>query len=73
VWTSVGDIASVLSQKEEKDSPASRPARFVGLAVKTYRSGDLALGKLAEYLGISKTEAKSKYFDEEDRVVAELS
>ncbi len=43
-------------------TPSSRPRRFVELAIKAYEEGKLSLGRLAEYLGISRQEAMKEYF-----------
>jgi len=47
-------------------TPASRPRRFVELATKAYESGKLSLGRLAEYLGISRQEAMKEFFHDGD-------
>lgn len=49
-------VASAFEDREP-DTPPVRPARFVALAVKAFRSGEMAQGKFAEYLGISRKEA----------------
>jgi transcriptional regulator with XRE-family HTH domain/Zn-dependent peptidase ImmA (M78 family) len=45
-------------------TPPSRPRRFVELAARAYEEGKLSLGRLAEYLGISRQEAMKVYFDD---------
>jgi len=47
-------------------TPASRPRRFVELATKAYESGKLSLGRLAEYLGITRQEAMKDFFHDGD-------
>jgi hypothetical protein len=48
--------------EEAPEAPPSRPERFERLAVKAYEEGKLAIGRLAEYLGISRQEAMRKFF-----------
>jgi Zn-dependent peptidase ImmA (M78 family)/transcriptional regulator with XRE-family HTH domain len=43
-------------------TPSSRPRRFIELATKAYEEGKLSLGRLAEYLGISRQEAMKTFF-----------
>ncbi len=49
-------VASAYEDREQ-DTPPTRPKRFVALAVKAFRSGEMSQGKLAEYLGISRRDA----------------
>jgi Zn-dependent peptidase ImmA (M78 family)/transcriptional regulator with XRE-family HTH domain len=49
-------VASVFEDREP-DKPPRRPARYVALAVKAFRNGEVSQGKFAEYLGISRREA----------------
>ncbi|MGD0093974.1 MAG: XRE family transcriptional regulator [Planctomycetota bacterium] len=56
------DIAhcqALFNVSREPDRPPVRPARFEALAVKALRSGELSLGRFAEYMGISRREAGS--------------
>jgi transcriptional regulator with XRE-family HTH domain/Zn-dependent peptidase ImmA (M78 family) len=50
--------------QDRSHPPASRPRRFVELAAKAYEDGKLSLGRLAEYLGISRQEAMKEFFDD---------
>jgi transcriptional regulator with XRE-family HTH domain/Zn-dependent peptidase ImmA (M78 family) len=45
-------------EDREPYRPSVRPARFEALAVKALRSGELSLGRFAEYMGISRREAQ---------------
>jgi len=44
-------------ENRERDEPPTRPARFVALAVKAFRNGEMSQGRFAEYLGMSRREA----------------
>lgn len=56
---------------EEAPEPAPiRPEQFMSLALKTYEDGKLALGRLADYLGISRQEAMRKYFHNDQEIIA---
>lgn len=44
-------------EDREHDEPSPRPARFVALAVRAFRNGEMSQGRFAEYLGISRREA----------------
>lgn len=46
-------------EERERDDPPTRPARFVALAIKALRTGQLSQGRLAEYLGITRRAAMS--------------
>jgi Zn-dependent peptidase ImmA (M78 family)/transcriptional regulator with XRE-family HTH domain len=48
---------SAFLQDRECDGPPLRPARFVALAMKALRQGQVSQGRFAEYLGISRREA----------------
>jgi len=43
-------------EDREHDEPPARPARFVALAVKAFRNGEMSQGRFAEYLGMSRRE-----------------
>jgi Zn-dependent peptidase ImmA (M78 family)/transcriptional regulator with XRE-family HTH domain len=51
-----GRLASVFESREQ-DCPPKRPARFVALAVKAFRGGEISQGRFAHYMGISRKEA----------------
>lgn len=53
-----------LYEERAKDAPPMRPERFHALAVTALRSGELAAGRFAEYLGISRGEAM-KFVEQE--------
>jgi hypothetical protein len=53
--------AGTFSEEPVETVPA-RPQRFVHLALKAYEDGKLALGRLADYLGISRQEAMRRFF-----------
>jgi len=44
-------------EDREQDTPTERPARFVALAIKAFRRGQLSQGRFAEYIGITRREA----------------
>ena len=53
-------------------APWSRPRRFVELASKAYDDGKLSLGRLANYLGISRQDAMKEFLHgNEDSIVDE--
>jgi transcriptional regulator with XRE-family HTH domain/Zn-dependent peptidase ImmA (M78 family)/predicted HTH domain antitoxin len=55
--------ASGFSTKAEpRQTTPSRPRRFVELATKAYDDGKMSIGRLAEYLGISRQEAMKQFF-----------
>ena len=56
--------AAPLYEERTKDVPPTRPERFHALAVTAIRSGDLAIGRFAEYLGITRGEAM-KFVEQE--------
>lgn len=56
--------AAPLYEERSKDAPPMRPERFHALAVTALRSGDLAIGRFAEYLGITRGEAM-KFVEQE--------
>ncbi len=64
-----GAVASVFEDREP-DIPPTRPARFVALAVKALRRGEISQGRFAEYLGVSRREALryagQEAFDDEE-------
>jgi len=49
----------------EQDEPPRRPARFFALALKALCSGEISTGRFAEYLGISRIEAR-RYVEQEE-------
>jgi predicted HTH domain antitoxin len=53
-----------LYEERTKDDPPERPERFRSLAITALRTGNISIGRFAEYLGISRGEAM-KYVDEE--------
>jgi len=53
-------------EDREQDTPTERPARFVALAIKAFRRGQLSQGRFAEYMGISRREAM-KFAEQEAR------
>ena len=58
-------LRAVASLGEEPPEPApNRPERFVHLALMAYKNGKLALGRLADYLGISRQEAMRRFFQD---------
>jgi Zn-dependent peptidase ImmA (M78 family) len=67
-WTEVAPSV----EDRERDRPPPRPARFVALAVKAFRRGEISQGKFAEYLGISRREAQ-RYVEQEALVDEEVS
>lgn len=46
--------AASLFEERSPDVPPVRPARFVSLALKALRSGDLSIGRFAEYVGTTR-------------------
>jgi XRE family transcriptional regulator, fatty acid utilization regulator len=46
--------AASLFEQRSPDAPPVRPARFVSLALKALRSGDLSIGRFAEYVGTTR-------------------
>jgi hypothetical protein len=48
--------------EEPSEAAPTRPQRFVDLAEKAYDDGKLALGRLADYLGVSRQEAMRRFF-----------
>ena len=50
------DVARVFEDRGQ-DVPPRRPARFVALAVRAFRNGEISQGKFADYLGISRRDA----------------
>jgi len=56
--------AAPLYEERTRDVPPTRPERFRALAVTALRSGDLAIGRFAEYLGITRGEAM-KFVEQE--------
>lgn len=47
-------VAADLFEQRSHDSPPGRPARFVSLALKALRAGDLSVGRFAEYVGTTR-------------------
>jgi Zn-dependent peptidase ImmA (M78 family)/DNA-binding XRE family transcriptional regulator len=43
-------------EAREKDDPPRRPQRFVALAKRAFERGEIATGRLAEYLGVTRQE-----------------
>jgi len=43
-------------EDRERHEPPARPARFVALAVKAFRNGEMSQGRFAEYVGMSRRE-----------------
>lgn len=56
-------LASVY-ERRGRDDPPELPDRYFALALKALRGGEMSLGRFAEYLGITRREAKG-YLDEE--------
>jgi Zn-dependent peptidase ImmA (M78 family)/DNA-binding XRE family transcriptional regulator len=56
--------AAKLYDERTKDEPPMRPERFRSLAITALRKGEIAIGRFAEYLGISRGEAM-KYVEQE--------
>ena len=50
-------LAPLLEGREERKSPHPWPARYHALAVKAMRRGEMAIGRFAEYLNITRQEA----------------
>ncbi len=44
-------------EDREHDNPHERPARFVALAIKAFRQGQVSQGRFAEYMGITRRQA----------------
>jgi Zn-dependent peptidase ImmA (M78 family) len=64
--------AGFAGKADWSQTPSSRPRRFVELATKAYEEGKLSLGRLAEYLGISRQEAMKEFFhDGKESIVDE--
>lgn len=51
-------MAGLHESDRGQDDPPERPERFRALALRAIRSGEISLGKFAEYMGISRSEAK---------------
>jgi len=51
-------------EKRKDEEPPERPERFIALAVKALRTGEISIGRFSEYLGISRREASS-YIEQE--------
>ncbi|MGA1844223.1 MAG: helix-turn-helix domain-containing protein [bacterium] len=51
-------------EKRKDEEPPERPERYVALALKALRTGEISIGRFAEYLGISRREASS-YIEQE--------
>jgi Zn-dependent peptidase ImmA (M78 family)/DNA-binding XRE family transcriptional regulator len=49
--------AATLFEERTQDDPPQRPARFVALALKALRGGDLSVGRFAEYVGTTRQRA----------------
>lgn len=62
--------AGAISEEPAEPVPA-RPERFVSLAVKAYEEGKLAIGRLADYLGISRQEAMRRFFHDGKESIAD--
>jgi transcriptional regulator with XRE-family HTH domain len=62
--------AGAISEDPAEPAPP-RPERFEHLAVKAYEDGKLALGRLADYLGISRQEAMRKFFHDGQGSIAD--
>ncbi len=41
-------------EQRAHDAPPGRPARFISLALKALRAGDLSVGRFAEYVGTTR-------------------
>lgn len=55
-----------------KSPPPARPGRFVALAERLYRRSDISLGKLAQFLGMTRSEAHKRYADTDEAVNREI-
>lgn len=55
---------AALYEERAHDDPPARPERFRALAVTTLRAGEMSIGRFAEYLSISRSEAM-KYVEQE--------
>jgi Zn-dependent peptidase ImmA (M78 family) len=56
-------FAKVWKTREKGETP-SRPGRFLVLAERALRSGEISLGRFAEYIGITRQEAM-RFLDRE--------
>ncbi len=56
---------------EPRQTLPSRPRRFVELAAKAYDDGKMSIGRLAEYLGISRQEAMKQFFHDGKESIAD--
>jgi transcriptional regulator with XRE-family HTH domain/Zn-dependent peptidase ImmA (M78 family) len=56
---------------EAPEAAPTRPERFQRLAVKAYEEGKLAIGRLADYLGISRQEAMRRFFHDDTESLAD--
>jgi Zn-dependent peptidase ImmA (M78 family)/transcriptional regulator with XRE-family HTH domain len=52
-------VAALWEGKRVHDDPPIRPPRFRALAIRALRQGEVSLGRFAEYLGISRREARA--------------
>lgn len=50
--------ARLIESGRERDEPPERPVRFMALAYRAVRSGEMSMGRFAEYMGISRSDAK---------------
>ena len=57
------ELAPLLEERQNEKPPV-RPERYHALAVKALRHGEMALGRFAEYLGISRQQA-ARYVEQE--------
>ena len=57
------ELAPLLEERQHEKPPV-RPERYHALAVKALRHGEIAIGRFAEYLGISRQQA-AKYVEQE--------
>lgn len=55
---------SAVYEKRDNDAPPERPERYFALALRALRSGEMSLGRFAEYLGISRKESETYLEDE---------
>lgn len=60
------------NKRRENTSPPKWPERYKSLAIKALNTGKLSLGKFAEYLEISRSEAQ-EYLMQEDELSEEIS
>ena len=52
-------VSAMWEGTREHDDPPLRPARFRALAIRALQQGEVSLGRFAEYLGVSRREARA--------------